>query len=437
VWIFYRHLRGKTVSALVLAYYMLSPHIKIVNFSIDSLYLLLGIMFFNSVIENRGILRLKSPFRSYFSLLIFVYIIYTVALLIYNRENISTELYTFSSYTGCIKNILALQLTYWYDVGKKLEPADEAYRVVLITVFFNLFALILQLFWPVETSDLFRNTLSIQAFQQYASTTQYGDYNRYQGFFNYPMMLGSFALYGFTFLIYYDHEKGLKKNLILVLLISFGVLSGSKVFFIGIMIAILFAFGLNGVFMKSNYKRILPGMFILFVMAYVYFNLDIFLALARMISPGISYRMQFIRNLAGAFDNRYGEEGSLSYMADFLKSYWFIGVGPASIAGEGIYDASIAVLIHNGGLLALVTVLFWYVKNIVSEFKAKSATMILLLIIILIVGVGQDSWIVSSENQWIIWYMLLSRYISGERSGSHFKTIKPSLNKAFYQADRI
>ena len=65
-----------------------------------------------------------------------------------------------------------------------------------------------------------------------------------------------------------------------------------------------------------------------------------------------------------------------------------IGVGPTSVNGEIVGDNAYVVLIHNGGLIALVTIVGYYMRHLFNSFRFRDTTTTLLILTTLIVSMG-------------------------------------------------
>lgn len=403
-----QYMNGRATTGLFLAYTLLSPYISVGSLRIDSLYMGVLVFWILIAVKNRGILRVHTPrsFVRYYQLILLVFSIYFLSWVIFNRNH-WTDL--FSVYAGAAKILLCMQACLEMNYGQTAATMKrQVYSLICALTVLNLIMI------AIQRLDVSLGMALIKALQNDASyafavvTTQWGLFDRCFGAMPYPMQLGIFSLLAHTFLVFEQQEHFRFRRLFIVLNLLAGVFSATKTFMAGIVVITVLWLLTETYFNRVRRKSVfvVAAILIVLVLAFLFFD-GIYQFLYDYIGPNYARYWGFLRNIVGIFTSRYSSEAEyLSYMPDFLKLYWLMGVGPVSLKDEAIIDSALYVILHNGGVLALVPVLAFYLRYLAEFFLARKQQFFMLTAVIIITGSGFQTWIVSDASAWVLFILL-------------------------------
>ena len=136
-------------------------------------------------------------------------------------------------------------------------------------------------------------------------------------------------------------------------------------------------------------------------------------------NANFAYYFSFLKDPIAVLNTRFGSvdsEGSLSYVFEILKKSALIGVGPASVNGEIVGDNAYVVLIHNGGLIALIITMIYYRYFFIKGIKFKNNTTILIILMIFILSMGMPILIGANISLFILYYLLIEFSLINKQS---------------------
>jgi len=404
------YFQGKPNFGWICAYSFLSPKVSIGDKRIDSLYFGLIIILACILIKHRGKIPVQKnkAFTRYYIMSCFVLVVYMVAWLLFNRNNsgmLITEL------AGAIKLLFVLYLIQEMNKNQSLTTIrQQIWKMFWILVPLNLVMCLLQMKNTQFTLHLIKELWDEGSYFFALECTKWGAFTRFFGVMPYPMHLAVFILIVFCFILF-DRETLVKrKTLLLVMACICGAFSASKTFIVGIACIFLCWSIFEYHFCNRNKNFFIPIILVvvLIIISIVAFD-QIYYLLQNHVSETAAQQWSTLRDISKVFKTRYSDDAEyLAYMPDFLKSYWLMGVGPASLDMEAIIDSAFYVILHNGGIIALCAVLFFYIWNLWYTFSNKMFVCFMLLIVILITGVGFPSWFASPLSTWTLGYIFFA-----------------------------
>lgn len=403
------YFRGKYTLGLLLAYSLLSTYISIFGHRVDSLYLILPILYFFSFIKLRRCkLIIGKPFLRYYFLIFIVYLIYIISWIFFNRNN-SQDLIPL--YFGAFKWIAYIQVCYQmnYDMDE-FALFDEIYKFICIVSIFNVIFVSIQRAIPF-TGLYFIQNMQNDATYEYAihrDSFRNGSFRRCFGAMNYPMTMGMFSTLAIAFLVLQKKKRSVTIFLVVANVIT-GVFSASKSFYMGVLFLIVLSAITAIYFLNGNVKKTLTILCMSIVVILIgLLNFDnIYDFLLKHIGANYARYWALLKNFTEVFAGRYSDDAKdLSYMPEFLKDYWFLGAGPVSLTDEAIMDSAIFVLLHGGGIVVFAIVFIYYIKILIHLFAQKELYGFTLLSIVFVLGSGFNTWISSEISMWVIFLVL-------------------------------
>ena len=404
-----QYFRNRPTLWLMLAYSLLSPYIVIAGAKYDGMYVGVLALWLAVLVKNKGKLqKIKNVFfNHYFRMAVFVYGVYLVSWLVFNRTHTENLLIV---YTGAMK--AGLFMAACYVINRKLPKAaiqGQVYWMIVFVVLCNAVFVFLQRTNTSLGLELI-HTLQNGASYSYAlQTTQWGVFSRCFGAMPYPMQLAIFTVFAHAFIISMK-KKVLLKNTVMIVNLALGVFSASKTFFIGIIIVTAQQFLTLPYFAKTSKKTVWIGVVLLTLFGLAVWNYDwIYTFLDQNLGSNYARYWGFLSNREEIFSTRYSNDASyLSYMPEFLKQYWLMGVGPVSLNDERIIDSAFYVILHNGGIIALIPVVAFYLRYLAEGWRRRDQFTFLIMTSILMTGVGFQTWVLADPCVWPLAYLALS-----------------------------
>lgn len=296
---------------------------------------------------------------------------------------------------GMVGYIKYIPLIYVYFIIFQKTGEDELYVVfrkcfrftLLINLIFCLAQIIIPSYMAMLMTNIFANDHSIGFADQVASGSL-----RCYGVYNHPSCLAIFALFSIcvNLRLVKRSEKGLIYIIISVLV---GIMSLTKTFFIGI-IVLLLLFLLTNIKNINNRKVFVVYSISILGGCILYAGFDGIILRVREYSPVLAYYMEFIKKPIEALSTRYSTaDGSLNATKTVILKHILLGVGPNPVIGESINDSAPIVIMHNGGLIALLFVLLMYCVLMFKALEMHEMSAFYLIVTILISGFALPIWI--------------------------------------------
>ncbi|HFD1745444.1 TPA: hypothetical protein QFP15_002087 [Enterococcus faecium] len=292
----------------------------------------------------------------------------------------------------------------------------QLWKMIIVVVFFNLVFCILQMFYKDLALYFIQELRSPESYSFALECTQWGEFTRYFGIMPYPMHLAVFLLASISFMSFEKNVPMKGKIPVYIMIIICGAMTASKTFIVGLGVLLICWMIFDYYFGGRKKTFIVPIMLVLVIgiLTVIFFD-EIRYLLQQCISETAAQQWDKLGNLGAVFKTRYSSDAEyLSYMPNFIKEYWLMGVGPASLTNEAIIDSAFYVLIHNGGFIALGAVIIFYFKQLLYVFKHREYSSLMLIIVILISGMGFSSWYSSSLSIWILAYIFFVETNKGD-----------------------
>ena len=400
--ILYNIKNSKPLFVPVMLCTLFAPAINIGGNKIDGAYFIVILCIV--IMFQQGRLR-KPPeyLKQYFLLVILVHAIYTVSWLLISRKDAVTLVTTV---LGATKLIAFMYICFNVDSRtQKCSMNKELLKLITISVIINCIAVIYEMVAPQSASNLLSEVFLNNSEISYLNDTfRNGVFRRYYGLFTYPMAMGMFSTYALVFLVNKDIEIARIERYLLVLGTLFiGIASGTKSFVLGTAVVVLANIILpligKKITARSLFSKVLTisGIFI-----FLFFFEDISNFLANIFGSFVRYPLSFITDWRKAFGTR---TEALAGGWDIVKQNWLIGVGPSSVLGEAVMDNSYYVIVHNGGIIALCSVIIFYTRLFIK--KRKNVLAMSLIIVLAATGMGFQTLISAAVSTWAIYYLCL------------------------------
>lgn len=400
----YLNMNNKSTVAPIMIMVTLSPEIKFGAISFDSLYMYIIVLFIYIWIVKGKIFINKTS--RYTVLLLFNLIMCLVSWMLFSRNDIITVV-TYS--LGIIKYIVLIGECWTLNRQFQDNILIDLFWYITIVVFSNTIFLLFQKNFFTQSLNILKEILSSNEYAYAISGTFAGRYTRYGGFFKYPMHLGLFSTLSFAFLLGFKtstRKKTVLKILILCCTLFNGIMSSTKSFFIGAVIVYIVYVIQNFVYVK-NRRSIYISMITLFTVLFLYlFRYQLLKLIDTYFGAYASYYanaiLDFFNNTASVFSTRLGEHGAITSLLQVVKENILFGVGPSSIQGESVMDNALLVILHNGGIVSLLSVFWYYFETLKQLMKSRES--FLLIVAILACGMGFQIWIASPLTLWAYYY---------------------------------
>ena len=408
--ILYNYLNIRPMFTIVMLCVLFSPRISVGNTQIDGGYIIAILMVVLILING----RLKKPpvfLKLYLLLILILQIIYFVSWIIFNRNDLFTMI---QSISGAVKIAILMYGCWVLDTRiKNYNLNKQLIRLLTISVFINFIAVIYEMIDLNGSIHILSSVFLNNTEQTYLQNTiKSGYYDRYYGIFSYPMMMGLYSVFAISYAVNPQMKVTFFRRMAIIIGFLFiGLASGTKTFVLGTAV-VAFSYLVVPIIRKQiSAKRVfvlLVG--IIAVLLFVLFFDTIYNFITEIFSISIAGRLNYLKNWASAFDTRFGSEiGVLNEGRKIIKQFWFTGVGPSSLKGEAVMDNTYYVIIHNGGILALLAVIIFYIKLLKSVKNDIGA--IVIIIALFATGMGFQTLILSNISTWVIYELCMRQKV--------------------------
>lgn len=312
-----------------------------------------------------------------------------VVWLIKNPYNLSLEFRTSFAVIRYPLIILALSI-YEFAIGSRFDLCILIRSIEIINLF-NLGACIIQKIMNVRALAYFGNWYSYSQVH-ILEIQRNGKYYRTYGTWDSPMSLGIYALLSIAILLYIINIKKIGKRFIvdLIVCIILGILSLTKSFFLGSIVIIMYELM---IYMVRQLKRVRVSVQTMGRMVLVFSSLAVLIVGFQMVYEWselewthLHYYLGYVLHPFSAFESRLSATGSLSDTIAIIKKNLLIGVGSVPVAGELIGDNVYIVLLHAGGITALLIFLRLYSSWLYECFWKHQCELALVITVYLLSG---------------------------------------------------
>ena len=379
---------------------MIIPSLQVGGHWYSGQYFVVGILLF--LVLKLKLKKIEPQMANYVITCILVIIIYSVGFFLNNSTGsiyvLLLSVLTMLKYpliVVCVGLILCEEV---------VEYIENAYISTLkIVVIVNLIAVTLQIFIPQIAAKLIDNFFyNDDSLNQIDAIVQGGGYIRYTGIYNYPSILGSVML---ICLISFLYCKDLKNRaFFMVITMMTGVISMSKSFYLGVAVVLILWPLLN--FKLNNLKMISMSIVLSIAIIEVYSFRDAIYLWIKSKNAYLAYYFSCIFDLSMSLSTRYdASAGNTAAMLSMAKEHIVIGYGPLSVYGEVLQDSAFAIIIHNGGIIAILLIVLSYIALFINKAMLKRKGDEMLILGIMALGFAIPVWIFSPVTLGVIVYL--------------------------------
>lgn len=407
-----RILKHKDITSPVIVFSVMAPGISLFGRNIDGGYIILLVIIFITLFKSK--LYITHSIKVYILISVMLAVIYAFAWILNSRVSISSLII---SILGMMRVPLLVLFLYSLDKEKIENDFLGIFKhAINIIILLNFIAVVLQMILPIPMFNLCYSLYYSKSSVDYVSMDYMitgsafykGIYYRYFGLCDTPTELGTIMSMSCAFWYCIQNEKTrhyvskisfINKWIQLAMILFIGFQTRTKTFMLTLPILIVIHILVK--FRQSKKKVIVYvlGMLMFFIGIVLCF--DTIYVWLRSWNPGIAYVFQYLGDPLTSLVTRFGSDTSEGFLEQTLKVIIqnpIIGVGPASAKGEFIGDNAFIVLLHNGGIFALVLILGYYLRWLMHFIKKNELFEIIPIITILITGMGSSTLIGSAAS---------------------------------------
>ncbi len=396
--------KKKSVYPISMFASIFSPVIEIGGRRYDGAYVFILVLLI-LVIACKSIKKPPLALRNYMYLNIYLVCLYLFSWSIYGFHETGKAV---AYIIGTTKLLIFMYSCWTIDKNNNVNNIEQQIKLFLyVSVIVNLAAVIFEMVSFEHSVSFFREIfLNSEEANYLVIQTRGNRWTRFYGIFKYPMNMGVFVVFSTLISLKYINMK--KKFWGVVFFISnvmLGISSGSKAYMLGIVVLVAAYFCIPLLKRKISNKNIIPYIVLplLAVLFVVLFD-QILHLVTNIFGGGVAYRMEFLLNWTGSLSTRYNStQGVLRDLPEFIFNHLIIGVGPGSIQGEPNMDNAYFMILHNGGLCALVPVVIYYI-SLLRKVR-KDVTLLVLILGIFLLGIAFQTFVSTEITTWIIYYL--------------------------------
>ena len=125
-------------------------------------------------------------------------------------------------------------------------------------------------------------------------------------------------------------------------------------------------------------------------------------------SQVVAYYFSFLHNPLKAFATRYSSKtGILLPIYEIIRKHPIIGVGPLAVKGEILADSAPIIILHNGGVIALLIVILFYLWLFYCIWKCAGMEEIFLWFTVIMSGFALSTWTFYLLTYPVLMYLIL------------------------------
>lgn len=432
----YKYLKNRQTLGLLFMYKLIPTYISVGTYRIDSWYFAIPIFLLIVIGKNGRKIRISNfEYIRHFKMLVILHSFYLFSWFLFNRH---IDAYLVGTFMSVIKIAIIMGLCVLMNSHMtEFQLKKQTYTMLIILNSFNFLLCILQKLNTTGGLEIIRLLNDDGPYQFALRVVSFGGFQRCFGVFPYPMHMAIFCLFTIAYIGFVKEKYQHFRLLILCIAFVSGMLTASKTFYLGIIVLIFCHYIFNILYKGISLRKIcfVIGLVIIFLL--LNFNFEMVLNwIENIFGKTAANNMSVLTNFSKAFETRYtGEDATLSYMYDFLQTYWLMGAGPASLQGEAIMDSAFFVILHNGGVISLLIVLYYYFEYLLYFFKKHQELFVGLLCVMLVTGFGFQTWVASDSTMWVLvnlffvrtWSQnnaLIKNDLSTQKCGSTMKLTK-------------
>jgi hypothetical protein len=385
---------------------------------------------------KKGNLYIARPTLYFIFTWAIIFVIYLLAYLINGQgaswAEVGIKLFGIIAYV--LETVMLIMLIQTLD---KEEKRRSLLFFILVLAAINSVFVFLQIFVPEIGIPLTRSLVSSESLER---TLEHGLFTRAYGIYTTPVVLGGITLFTLASLTGFalDKEKTPAYFYFIACAIGFfGLLSYTKTSVLGyplLLFSAVICLFIQKTPMKMRVKQVTAFVLCTLVMFTAWFfltpekNINNRNAYINFLGSGITHifntrkdklvddvRIEESQGKQG-FDNQqeHGDDVIIKSAFTIFKENWLLGVGPASVQGEKIYDMQFISLLHNGGILAFLAAGVFYVWLGINALRKKKTTVLLILVVALIMCMAMDVFLTTIYLPFMAFALCLSQDDSGK-----------------------
>lgn len=399
-----RVLRGQPVSTLIFLAFLLDPTIKIYTARVSLIYVWIVVYAVAIILLKRKIVIGKLCI-TYCLVTLFLMFMYFVAWLLNNGSNINNMFFTVVVNFKYV--LLSLEAYILLDKGCKSDLFESLLKANKVVLWINAFAVFGQLTFPTTAARIIDSIFYSDHSLNQLDALNNGSYKRYLGIFQYPALSGTYLLLSLALLLSENTKKKSNRNaLYLALNLVCGIASMSKTFYMGAFLILILKLLQNGI--PSNKRAIAFSSGTLILLFAFFLNYNSIYDAVYQINRNLAYYLSVVVDPLKGLQARYNQEtGSLLSTISIIKEHPLIGVGPLSVGDEIVRDNGYTTIMHNGGMISLMAVLYFYAKLALRSIQRKDNLGILIIVTIFASGMAYNSLWFSNIVFPFVMYMII------------------------------
>lgn len=408
--ILFFYLKSKCTIGVMIFHSLFVPKITIGSLNLNFLFLSVPVFLIAILVKERGdIISLNkfSLLKKYCLLIVYVYVVYFLSWCLFNRNDLYS---VFQATFGAIKNLLLLIAICLMNrrFDKKTISKHVFYSIFFISLA-NLLASFAQLS-SLETGKAlvsFRNDPLSNSFL--LEVVKYGSFARCFGIMSYPMMLGIFSVFSLVVFAWFSKENKVIRIFGFAISIICGACSASKSFWFGALLLLLLYSVLSFHFKKKILRSIIIAFVSLLIVALAFaLHDEIGVIIEKTLGRNYAWYWDFLTNFDELFATRYSSEATvLGFMPEFLETYWFMGIGPSSAFGENAIDSAFYIILHHGGVVALIPVLLFFAWMLMLAWKKRDVISFGFIFCMIITAFGFQTLICQDITIWALAFVFV------------------------------
>ena len=326
------------------------------------------------------------------------------------------------SILGLLKTVVAVYLIFENFSGKTKKELEQMVGSTLgVVLTMNAIMVFFQWMMPIQMYNLCNilyysadstGYTSLETSDQWGGGFYKGHYYRYFGLFETPMAFSCFLILVLAFyVIQCSSEKKFFRHPKIIFLIDVvcGLMAQCKIYIMILPIVLL-------IYLLYNYKRLSRNQIFVYSFAGILGALLIGnIERIPLLQSYLGAKLTYFTNPIATFATRFGSgegNGYLTKTVAIAKDYFLTGVGPVSINGEPLADSSYVVLLHNGGILAIIALVVFYVWLLRKNIKINEKCLNIALLVLFFIGLSRTELIFGSVLIFFMAYILEDHRIS-------------------------
>ncbi len=392
---------NKSTSVLLLLTLFIVPTVAIGNVRISATYFWI-VFFLFLIIRNRSELKISTQLLRYVMFMGALMLIYILAWGINGNSG---------GILGAVIGdgkflVLALELGILLQEESRELWKQHFGKALNITLIVNTVVICVQLLFPSLMVNVIQRFFYDDNSINQIDSMRDGVYSRLLGIYTHPAYLAIFSLF---VIAYYFPAFGKNKKVWPYLLCGFlcGAGSMSKTFVLGFPLLLLLWL-LSQIKYLRDKRVLILFVTVVSVILLVMIQYESIHSFLYERSQVVAYYFSFLHNPLKAFATRYSSKtGILLPIYEIIRKHPIIGVGPLAVKGEILADSAPIIILHNGGVIALLIVILFYLWLFYCIWKCAGMEEIFLWFTVIMSGFALSTWTFYLLTYPVLMYLIL------------------------------